>query len=59
MKIVLLRKHHIHQFQPVNNLLRRYSQSRMLFEGNNILLQILAGRVIDEENRTPLFLIPR
>ncbi len=29
----------------------------MLFAGNNILLQILAGRVIDEENRIPLFLI--
>ena len=28
-----------------------------MFEGNIILLQVLSGRVIDKENRIPLFLI--
>jgi hypothetical protein len=29
----------------------------MMFEGNIILRRILSGRVIDEKNRIPLFLI--
>jgi hypothetical protein len=33
------------------------AKSRMMFEGNILLLSVFSGRVIDKENRVPLFLI--